>query len=302
MLKSFGKGFGRLTALLAGLALAACATQTARTPATAEARPALWTLSDADTTIYLFGTIHALPEGTEWRTPALDQALTASEELVTEIRLADEMAAAGAFARLGLAGGLPPALERVPEGKRELMRETLAGIGLPMAAADRLKSWALAVTLAQVLFQRAGLDPLLGVDRRLSADFAARGRTVSGLETVEDQLGFLDSLPEADQRLFLEGVLDSPEEVRRQFDAMLAAWRAGDTDAIGRTFNDEETLSPELREILLTRRNARWAGWLQNRLARPGTVFVAVGAGHLAGPDSVQNMLRRRGLETRRVQ
>lgn len=300
MLKSF-KGFGRIAALFAGLALASCATQT-RTPAVAEARPALWSLSDADTTIYLFGTIHALPEGTQWHTPALDRALAASDELVTEIRLADEMAAAGAFARLGLAAGLPPALERVPEGKRELMREALAGVGLPMAAADRMKSWALAVTLAQVLFQRAGLDPQLGVDRALSTDFAARGRRVSGLETIEAQLGFLDSLPEADQRVFLEGVLESPEEVRRQFDAMLGAWRNGDTRAIGRTFNDEETLTPELREILLTRRNARWAEWLQNRLSRPGTVFVAVGAGHLAGPDSVQNMLRRRGLSTHRVQ
>lgn len=302
MLKSFGKGFGRIAALFAGLALAACATQTARAPASGSARPALWTLSDADTTIYLFGTIHALPEGTEWRTPALDQALAASEELVTEIRLADEMAAAGAFARLGMTTGLPPALERIPEGKRELMREALAGIGLPLAAADRMKSWALAVTLAQVLFQRAGIDPQLGVERRLTADFTARGRTMSGLETIEAQLGFLDSLPEADQRVFLEGVLESPEEVRRQFDAMVGAWRTGDTRAIARTFNDEETLTPALREILLVRRNARWAEWLHNRLARPGTIFVAVGAGHLAGEDSVQNMLRRRGLATRRVQ
>ena len=302
MLDRFRKGLGRFTALFAGLALASCATQTAQTPATAAARPALWALSDADTTIYLFGTIHALPEGTQWRTPALDAALDASEELVTEIRLTDQMAAAAAFARLGLGQGLPPALERVPEAKREELRQAIEGLGLPMAAANRLKTWALAVTLVQVLFQRAGLNAELGVERNLTAAFTARGRAMSGLETVEEQLGFFDALPEATQRVFLEGVLESPQQIRRDFDAMLHAWRTGNVRAIARTFNDDETLAPELRETLLVRRNARWAEWLQHRLERPGTVFVAVGAGHLAGPDSVQEALARRSLRARRVQ
>lgn len=301
MLKNFRNTFGRFTALLAGFALASCATQSAQAP-NAVARPALWSIADADTNIYLFGTIHALPEGTTWRTPALDQAIAASEELVTEIRLADAASAAGTFARLALTQGLPPALERVPEDKREMLSEALAGVGLPMAAADRLKTWALALTLAQVLFQRAGLNPELGVERNLTAAFTERSRTTSALETIEEQLGFFDSLPEEAQRVFLEGVLESPEEIRSEFDEMLGAWRSGNTGAIARTFNDEETLTPELREILLTRRNARWAEWLQNRLERPGTIFVAVGAGHLAGDDSVQAMLERRGIRARRVQ
>jgi len=206
------------------------------------------------------------------------------------------------FARLGLATGLPPALERVPEAKRPALREAIAAVGLPLAAADRLKTWALAVTAAQALFQRAGIDSELGVERILTLEFARRQRPMSGLETIEEQLGFFDSLPEASQRTFLEGVLENPTEVRREFDGMLAAWRRGNVRSIAATFNDEETMSRELKEVLLTRRNARWAEWLQNRLERPGTIFVAVGAGHLAGDDSVQEMLRRRGLTARRVQ
>ena len=300
MLTSFRNGFGRLTALFAALALTACATQSAQTPA--QARPALWMLSDADTNIYLFGTIHALPEGTQWRTPALEQALAASSELVTEIRLADEAAAAAAFARLGFGQGLPPALERVPAAKRELLREAIAASGLPPAAADRLKTWALALALAQVLFQRAGLNPELGVERSLTASFTEARKPMSSLETVEEQLGFFDGLSEESQRAFLEGTLESPDEIREELGAMLAAWRSGNVRAIARTFNDEETLSAVLREVLLTRRNARWAQWLQQRLERPGTIFVAVGAGHLAGDNSVQEMLQRRGLTARRVQ
>jgi hypothetical protein len=303
MLNFMRKGFGRFTALFAGLALAGCATQPAQGPAAAQAaRPALWRVADADTTIYLFGTIHALPQGTTWRTAAIDQAMAASDELVTEIRLTDQMAVAAAFARIGLASGLPPVLERVPEGRRAELRTALEGTGLPVAALDRLKTWAVAVTLAGVLFQRAGLDPELGVERELTAAFTQRGATLSALETAEEQFGFFDSLPEEAQRQFLVGVLESPEEIRTQFDRMLGAWRGGDTRAIGRTFNEEETMSANLREILLTRRNGRWAEWIQRRLERPGTVFVAVGAGHLAGRDSVQDFLERRGLRARRIQ
>lgn len=283
-------------AAFAALALAACATPRGE----AAARPALWLVADEDTNIYLFGTIHALPPGTEWRTPALERAIAASSELVTEIRMGDEAAAAAAFVRLALGRGLPPVVERVPEARREALRAALAGSPLPAAAFDRMKTWAVGVTLAQLLFQRAGLDPELGVERALTRSFA--GRTLGALETVEEQLGFFDSLPEESQRLFLAGVLETPEQVRREFDAMLRAWRSGDTDAIARTFHDEETLSADLREILLTRRNARWAEWLRTRLEQPGTILVAVGAGHLAGPDSVQRMLERRGARARRVQ
>ena len=83
---------------------------------------------------------------------------------------------------------------------------------------------------------------------------------------------------------------------------MLAAWLRGDVDNIARTFNNEESLSKELREALLHRRNAAWAQWLEQRLKQPGTVFVAVGAGHLAGADSVQEILKAKGMPTTRVQ
>jgi uncharacterized protein YbaP (TraB family) len=303
MLDRLKKGFGRVVGIVAGFALAGCATQASEGPAAAgAARPALWQVADADTTIYLFGTIHALPEGTDWRSPALDRAMAASNELVTEIDLRDQMAVAAAFARLGLSPGLPPLVERVPENKREALRAAIAGSPVPEAVLNRMETWAAAVTLAQVLFQRAGLDAERGVERVLTPDFTARGATLSALETAEEQLGFFDGLPEEAQRAFLVGVLESPEEVRTQFNAMLGAWRSGDTRAIGRTFNEEETMSADLREILLTRRNARWAEWLQRRLERPGTVFMAVGAGHLAGEDSVQEFLRQRGLRARRVQ
>ncbi|HEX8526798.1 TraB/GumN family protein [Allosphingosinicella sp.] len=307
MLNRFTKGWTKLLAAFAGLALTACATQPAETaPAAAasgEMRPALWRLSDPDTNIYLFGTIHTLPEGVDWRTPAIEAAIAASDELVTEIVIPDDpMAAMGTMMRLGMGQGLPPILERVPAGKREALSAAIASSGLPAAIFDRMKTWTAAVTLAAIAFQRAGLDPERGVERSLAATFRQRQKPWSGLETMDEQLGFFDSLPEAEQRTFLVGVLESPEEIRREFDGMLASWTSGDIAAIARTFDDEAKMSANLRETLLVRRNSRWAEWLQRRLDRPGTVFVAVGAGHLAGRDSVQDMLQRRGLRAERVQ
>ena len=299
MLQSLKKGWLSLIAAFAGLAVAGCATAA---PETREG-PALWRVADEDTSIYLFGTIHTLPEGVAWRTPRIEQAIAASDELVTEIALgADETPSATAMMRLGIARDLPPILERVPAERREALRQAIAGTGIPIAVYDRMKTWTAALTIAAFAFRQAGLDPEQGVDRRLSAAFSERRRRLSGLETLEEQLGFFDNLSEEEERAFLQGVLETPAEIRGEFDQMLAAWLSGDTAAIARTFDDETTISPQLREALMTRRNERWAAWLRRRLEQPGTVFVAVGAGHLAGRDSVQAMLERAGLSVERVQ
>jgi uncharacterized protein YbaP (TraB family) len=59
--------------------------------------------------------------------------------------------------------------------------------------------------------------------------------------------------------------------------------------------------SPETYKTMFVERNARWAGWIANRLKTPGTVFVAVGAGHLSGPDSVQSQLAAIGVKSARI-
>ncbi|MDB5719979.1 MAG: TraB/GumN family protein, partial [Alphaproteobacteria bacterium] len=136
----------------------------------------------------------------------------------------------------------------------------------------------------------------------ITGPFRAAGKPVSGLETLEEQFGFFDHLSEDSQRKFLVAVLDSPEETKKQFAEMLAAWSNGDLAGIARSFDDETQMSAELRQVLMAQRNARWADWLKARMEKPGVVFVAVGAGHLAGKDSVEAMLEARGLKVQRVQ
>jgi hypothetical protein len=297
-----GQGFWRRIALAALVPLAACA-GAAEPRKPAAKHPALWTLADSDTRIWLFGTIHLLPEGQSWRTPAFESALAGADELVLEVADVDDMmASALAMQKLGFSPGLPPIAERVPESKRAALRAMIAESGYPEKVYDKLETWAAALPLLGVTFKRLGLNPELGVERQIGAPFRAAGKKVSGLETIEQQFGFFDTLSEGAQRALLVSVIEDTAETRAQFRSMLDAWATGDLEGIARTFDDETQMSPELKDALMRRRNARWAEWLARRLETPGTVFVAVGAGHLAGKDSVQTMLRAKGLKAKRVQ
>jgi uncharacterized protein YbaP (TraB family) len=289
-------------AMLGLAALASCAT----TPpaASATGRPALWQVSDRDTTIYLFGTIHLLPKDYPWRTPTFDKALAGSQTLVVEtiVDNARPQALAVELARLGFRAGLPPLASRVAPEKRALLETAIAKTGIPRTAYDRMETWAAAFMLLGTQFKDLGLTGEAGVEAILRNSFIQSGRPVDQLETNSEQLGLFDTLPESAQRALLEGAIDSPTEMRSQFQQMLAAWARGDVGAIGATFNEDLSGSPELREALLRRRNVNWARWIERRMATPGSVFVAVGAGHLAGADSVVAMLQKDGYRVRRIQ
>ena len=295
------KRIGRGLAGLGAVAVAGCASAQPTASATDAAKPALWKVSDADTTVYLFGTIHLLPKGLEWQTPKLRDALAQSDELVMEAVLGkNPMKQAQAMMKLGLSPGQPPLASRVPAEKREALGKMIKSSGVPAAALDKMETWAAALTLLAVSFQQMDLKGDAGVESVLQA--SAGKKPVSGLETVEQQLGYFDGLSEEAQRTFLSGVLDDPSAARAEFQAMLDAWRRGDVQKIAQTFDSEMTMTPELRRVLMTQRNAAWAEWVKTRLDRPGTVMVAVGAGHLAGRDSVQAMLAAKGLKAVRVQ
>jgi uncharacterized protein YbaP (TraB family) len=298
LLKRFG---GRLAAISA-VAATACSAAPAAEPKAAS--PAMWKVADEDTTIYLFGTIHLLPPGTKWRSPAFDKAAAGSDTLVVEtvIDEANPAATAGELFKLALAEGLPPLAERVNPDKRGALNGAIAKSGLPAQFYDKLETWAAGFLLLSVQFKDLGLDSASGVESTLKKQFTASGKAVDQLETNAEQLGYFDRLSEASQRKFLEGVIDDPQAMKKQFGGMLAAWSRGDVQAIADSFNSEMRDEPEMMDVLLARRNANWARWVQARLDKPGTVLVAVGAGHLAGDQSVLSLLKKQGVKVTRVQ
>lgn len=291
----------RAAAFLAIPALASGAT--AAQAATA-AKPALWEVSDPDTKIYLFGTIHVLPKNYGWRTGALDRAIASSDSLVIETIIDPKNPAelTRELIRLGYADNLPPLITRVPREKRMMLEQAIAKTRIPRQAFDRMRTWAAAFTLLGTQFKDLGLQGEEGVEHNLRTAFAAAGKPVGQLETNGEQLGFFNALPEKAQRELLEGAIEAPTQTKNDFSRMLKNWASGDVEGIARTFNDQMAASPELMEGLISRRNLAWSAWIQRRLAAPGTVLFAVGAGHLAGSNSVQAMLERQGYQVKRIQ
>lgn len=296
-------------AAVALFAFVGCAPAPADPPAkpaasATQARPAMWKLADGDTTVWLLGTIHVLPKGYPWRGPLIDDAVKQADVLVIETLLdrADPAKAMALLTQLGVTPGLPPLVDRVPAEKRPALAELIRRSQVPEPFLNGLETWGGALMLMPVILGDLGLGDGVGVEEQLEADFRAAKKPIEGLETPEAQLGVLDGLPETAQREFLTALTDDGVDGQADFNAMLAAWARGDEAAIAATFDDEVKVSPALRHALLVRRNANWVALLQKRLETPGKVLVAVGAGHLAGADSVVAMLKAKGVTVERVQ
>lgn len=299
MLRSFASA---LTAIALTLSLPACA-QTPKAAATAQdADPALWVVKDKDTTIYLFGTIHVLKPGLTWFDEAVKTAFDRSQELKLELVMPDPAAMASLVQATGTAApGTPPLGERLPAGKQAAFRRAVTDLGLPADALDRYKPWLAATQLSIAPLSKLGYDSANGPETVLTEAAKAAHKPVTGLETAEQQLGYFSGLSDKAQIQFLESTVDELPTVADQMTRMVDDWAGGKPEALATEMNDSLKDSPEVAKVLLIDRNKRWAQWIKDRMAKPGTVFVAVGAGHLAGPDSVQAQLARLGVKAQRI-
>lgn len=273
----------------------------AQQPVKQDIRPALWKVADEDTTIYLFGTVHALPAGIPWYRGEIATAFEESKELVTEIIDDDQAAVQKAvLATAILPQGQTLRGMMTPEDKVKY-EAGLAHVGMPPAAFDGVEPWFAGITLAVAPLEKEGLLPENGVESALNARSKALGQQHGALETAEYQLGLFDSLPLDVQKRFLMEVVESLPTVTADLGKMIEAWKDGDVDQVGKLLHEQDS-DPAVLDVILYKRNAAWADWIRNRLDRPGSVFVAVGAGHLAGPQSVQDKLAEMGISATRVQ
>ena len=283
----------RLLLVLAGaLALAGCGGPARDWP---NPSPALWEVTGPEGAQgWLFGTIHSLPEGARWRTPAVDEAFASSSLLVVEVAELGRSDEAGAiFRRLATTPGLPPLTQRVPPAERPALAAFLDRAGMDEDAFSETESWGAALILANSVRRS---DSGNGADRALIAE-ASR---VEGLESFEEQYAAFDRLPAAEQADLLAGLAADAEgdfEDRR-----VTAWLTGDMAALERDSSAGILADPELREALQLSRTRAWAARVGDLLERGERPFVAVGAGHMWGDEGLPALLAARGYAVRRVQ
>jgi len=268
--------FKGATALLALLGSTTYATQAAPTPpvpapSLVRATPALWEVRDADTTIYLFGTFHTLDGHTVWFGDKVREAFDRSGELMLETIVPDSAA-----------------IQAAARGK---VTETAAD------GTSKLKPFIAQTQIVVSQGRTAGLSVENGADTVLRRVAENVGKPVGGLERFEDQLGTLANIPATSS----PAAQPSASAVSVTVNDLLSAWTTGNTGAFSTMLAGFEAKSPVAYRMLIADRNARWGQWIANRLEQPGTVFVAVGTGHLAGKDSVQQWLAARGIASTRV-
>jgi len=289
--------------LLAGPALAQdeIAPEVSEETATESGSPALWKVADEDTTIYLFGTVHALPEDVEWSTPMLENALAESDSIVTEIKMGPEIGQEMQTLVMTM-GVLPKGTtlrSLLSEGQKASFEEAMGKLSVPPAAFDQFEPWYAGMMMSMLPLLQQGYSPDAGVEKVLLTKAGEKDQ--QALETIEFQISVFDELPQESQIGFLIDAANGIDEIKPMLDKMVAEWVEGDADALAKLMNEGLT-DPAVAESLVYMRNRNWADWIDTRLDIPGTVFIAVGAGHLAGDKSVQDYLAEREIETIRVQ
>ena len=262
--------------------------------------PALWVVKDEDTTIYLFGSVHILKPGLGWFDDGVKAAFETSDQLMLELVEPPVAEAQALFGKLAMDQQGKTLRSKMNDADRAVYETAMGKLGLPAAALDPFDPWAAAITISLLAIQKTGFDPNSGVEKQLTAAANATKKPIAGLETMEFQLGVFDTLPESEQIAFLVETAKQIDDAGANMDKMVDMWAAPDPEGLGRLMNEGLT-SRTLYDALLTKRNANWAKWIAERMDKPGVTFMAVGAGHLAGPTSVQTLLPAYGLTATRV-
>lgn len=269
-------------------------------PPLTDVDPALWVVKDADTTVYLFGTVHILKPGLGWFDEGVKDAFDKSDRLVLELVEPPAAESQALFGKLAMDQQGKTLRSKLSDADRAVYETAMGKIGLPAAALDPFDPWAGAITLSLLAMQKSGFDANSGVEKQLSAAAKIGNKPIEGLESMEFQLGVFDTLPESEQIKFLVETAKLIDDAGSTMDKMVELWAAPDPDRLGQLMNEGLT-SRMLYDALLTKRNANWAKWISAQMEKPGVSFVAVGAGHLAGPTSVQTLLPAYGLTASRV-
>lgn len=265
------------------------------------AEPSIWVIKDGDSTIYLIGTLHLLRHDTEWNSARVKKTVAQSKELWLEVaNIEDQASTAPIIAKYGFDREKPLSTKLNPAQKAKLTK-VAASYNIPAATLEEMQPWMAAVMFMAIPLVKAGYDPNAGVDHILRAQAEKEGDKIFGFETIEQQVQFFAELPEKEQIALLEETLDDAEKGMEQLEKLAKAWLEGDNATIDKYLVEEmKRKAPALYEKLLVQRNVRWSEKIEGILKGSGVQQIAVGAAHLAGPDSLQAQLAKRGIKVER--
>ena len=265
------------------------------------AEPAMWVVKGPHSTVYLFGTIHALDTNHPWHSAKIDAAIQQSQSLWLEVPNVDDAASMQPLVmQLGLDMAHPLSTRLTPDQMTKLNK---AAAGLPGGPGmlEMMKPWLAGMMLSLAPVMQAGYDPNSGVELELKPEFTKANKPVKGFETMEQQIHYFADMSDKAQLDFLASELDDADSAVDKFKELVAAWYSGDVAKLDALNNAEfRDKYPDLFQLLVVKRNQNFTSQIQDLLKGDGVAFVAVGAGHLVGKDGVPAMLEKQGYKVAR--
>jgi uncharacterized protein YbaP (TraB family) len=264
---------------------------------------AVWSVKGAHNTVYLAGSVHALPRGQSELPPQLELAYLDSDAIVMELDM-DDLNPFEAVEFLNSHGTLPADQTLagiIGAAKYAELVKLATSVDLPEIAIARLEPWAAAMVLTQFALMKSGFDPQLGIDMQLTERAREDKKPVDGLETVVEQLGIFDSRSVSEQGKFLVDAASDVPKLREELQRLVDAWRAGDLRALEREFNEERDRAPALYDELLGARNRKWMPKIEALLDDDRDYLVLVGTLHFVGRDGLLELLQRAGHKPKAV-
>ena len=281
---------------------AAVAVAAAPIPRAEGAGPPLWVVKDADSTVYLFGTVHLLRPGTAWGSDKVDAAFASADQFWVEVADQDDPTV---VAKVAQQHGVTPdrPLSSILSAEDFAAFDKAAqGVGANGAALDAYRPWLAAFMVAGTAPLQAGYRPDAGVDKTLMDRARAEGKTIHGFETADRQLRLIASMSEEAQIAYLNNYVRNGDQIVPKLDRTVAAWLAGDAAEVGRLNRlDTRDIHEDVHRAALIVRNADWTDQIATMMTGSGSAFVAVGVAHLADQDSVVDMLKARGYTVERL-
>lgn len=269
----------------------------------AMAAPAIWKVSDEDSAVWLFGSIHLLPQGTEWRTETFDKLIDEADRVYFETDLGP--AAQADIVALTMKRGfnfdgqlLSAQIDAKLMGK---VRSAAGEFAVPVPTLLAMQPWLAASTISVSALVQAGYDPNAGVDNELTGEIPVERQGF--LETAEEQIDAIAGGSKDEQILMLEATLSEMDRLVAMIDEMKAAWLEGDIEPLADLFIAEMGAYGEgFMERLIIHRNQNWVTQIEAMLETDEAAFLVVGAGHLVGEHSVVTLLEEAGYSSERVQ
>lgn len=263
----------------------------------AKVRHSLWKIESKGNTVYLLGSVHFLRATNYPLAEVIESAFDKSKVVAFETDM-KKLESVETQQQI-LAQAMLPADQTI---KDQISAQTYLSLsnhldeaGMPVVIFNRFKPGLVALTLAVLELQKLGFDPQYGIDKHFQRRAEKAEKRLVALETVEFQVDLVTNFGKEEADALLRTTLKDLKRSRGIFGDLTKAWEKGDSEALETLLNDSMKEAPELFKRMVTDRNQAWISKIEEMIAGKESAIVIVGAGHLAGKDSVVDLLRAKG-------